>query len=160
MDAYVSSPRPSLLCLEKSLLLEIFSLSIFIGNCSRSDCSTASSCSEIGSQRPEPTKFPVKFPVSRVFSWRRVRSALRRQPTSPRVGEISVRDTRNARPRRAFAILGAVSRFPISQNARPIRRKSPATTVNIPVFGRRRPEIECDQHCLARERVWSRLAHL
>jgi hypothetical protein len=32
-------------------------------------------------------KFPVKFPVGREFAWRRVRSALRRQPGIPGLGE-------------------------------------------------------------------------
>ena len=36
----------------------------------------------IVSQTPGITNFPVKFPVSREFAWRRVRSALRRQPGS------------------------------------------------------------------------------
>jgi hypothetical protein len=42
-------------------------------------CSAAISCSKFGSDGPEVAKFPVKFPVSREFAWRRVRSA----PASP-----------------------------------------------------------------------------
>jgi hypothetical protein len=54
-----------------------------LGNYAISRCNTAISCYEIGSQSPKNAKFPVKFPVSREFAWRRVRSALRRQPGSP-----------------------------------------------------------------------------
>jgi hypothetical protein len=59
-----------------SLLTEIFSLLICVGNSWRSDCSTSISCYEIGSQSPKLGKFLVKFPVSREFTWRRVRSAI------------------------------------------------------------------------------------
>src|ERR1700674_4184428 len=44
-------------------------------------------CYEIGLGNPEIAKFPVKIPVSREFAWRRVRSALRRQPGIPRFRE-------------------------------------------------------------------------
>jgi hypothetical protein len=83
--------------LKKSLFLEIFSLLIFIGNCVRSHCSTAASCFEIVSQSPKNAKFPVKFPVSREFTRRQVRSALRRQPASPATGDFSLCGARNAR---------------------------------------------------------------
>jgi hypothetical protein len=46
----------------------------------RSACGTGISIEDFGGKRPEIAKFPVKFPVSREFAWRRVRSALRRQP--------------------------------------------------------------------------------
>jgi hypothetical protein len=70
---------------KKSLLFEIFSLLIFAGNSPRSGCSTAASCCEIASQSPKN----VKFPVSREFAWRRVRSALRRQPVlSPNIKHV------------------------------------------------------------------------
>jgi hypothetical protein len=65
------------------LIIEIFSLLICVGNCARSDCGAAVFCYEIGLGSPEIAKFPVKFPVSREFAWRRVRSALRRQPMTP-----------------------------------------------------------------------------
>src|SRR6266851_9681179 len=61
MDAYEHSLLPA----KNSLFPEIFSLLILVGNCSRSGCSTAVSCYEIGSQSPRIAKFPVKFPVSR-----------------------------------------------------------------------------------------------
>ena len=61
MDAY----QISLFLPENSLFFKIFSLFICVGNCSRSGCSTAVSCYEIGSQSPRIAKFPVKFPVSR-----------------------------------------------------------------------------------------------
>ena len=70
---------------------------------SEKGCSTAASCYGIASQSPKNAKFPVKFPVSREFAWRRVRSALRRQPGSLALGE-NVSDTRRkARQWRAFA---------------------------------------------------------
>ena len=74
--------RNSLLPEKDSLFPKILSLLICVGNCSRSGCSTAVSRIEFGSQSPRIAKFPVKFPVSREFAWRRVRTALRRQPGS------------------------------------------------------------------------------
>jgi hypothetical protein len=47
-------------------------------------------------------KFPVKFPVSREFAWRRVRSALRRQPGSPALRESAPDTCRKARQWWAF----------------------------------------------------------
>ena len=46
----------------------------------KKSCSAAVSSHEIGSGSLKIAKFPVKFPVSREFAWRRVRSPLRRQP--------------------------------------------------------------------------------
>jgi hypothetical protein len=63
---------------KKSLFFEMFSLLICVGNCARSRCSIAASCHEIGPRRPETAIFPVKFPVSREFAWRRVRIPLPR----------------------------------------------------------------------------------
>jgi hypothetical protein len=73
----------SLLSRRNSLIIEIFSLLICLGNCWGKRCSAAVSCSGIGSRSPEIAKFPVKFPVSREFGWRQVRSALRPQGGSP-----------------------------------------------------------------------------
>ena len=73
----------SLIPAKSSLIIEIFSLLICVGNCAKSDCGAAVSCYEIGPGSREIAKFPVKFPVSREFAWRRVRSVLPRQPTSP-----------------------------------------------------------------------------
>ena len=70
----------SLFLRNNSLILKISSLLTCVGNCLRSGCCTAVSCSDIGSNTLKIAKFPVKFPVSREFVWRRVRSALRRQP--------------------------------------------------------------------------------
>jgi hypothetical protein len=86
MDAY-SEFLNSLIPAKNSLFFEIFSLLICVGNCAKSDCSAAVSCYEIGLGSLEIAKFPVKFPVSREFAWRRVRSALRRQPGIPRFKE-------------------------------------------------------------------------
>jgi hypothetical protein len=69
----------SLLRLRNSLFVRIVSLLICLGNCPSSACSTEVSYSEIDPHRPKTGKFPVKFPVSREFARRRVRSALRRQ---------------------------------------------------------------------------------
>jgi hypothetical protein len=67
-------------------------------------------------------KFPVKFPVSREFAWRRVRSALRRQPASPGHGDFALSNAENARQWRAFAHWRSVSRLQIwplpGQNSR------------------------------------------
>ena len=81
-DAY----QISLFLPEISLFFTIFSLLICVGNCSRSGCSAAVSWYCIVSLSPRIAKFPVKFPVSREFVWRPVRSALRRQPGSPTFG--------------------------------------------------------------------------
>src|ERR1700694_4761145 len=89
MDAYDSVALNSLIPANNYLLFEIFSLLICVGNCAKSRCGTAVSCYEIVSWGLEIAEFPVKFPVSREFAWRRVRSPLRRQPASPRVGETS-----------------------------------------------------------------------
>jgi len=59
---------------------------------------------EIGSWSPEIAKFPVKFPVSREFAWRPVRSALRRQPDSPEAGD-------NKPPRREKPAVGGLLQF-------------------------------------------------
>ena len=72
----------SLIQLISSLFLEKPSLLICSGNCARGHCSAAVSSHEIGSGSFKIAKFPVKFPVSREFTWRQVQSALPRQPTS------------------------------------------------------------------------------
>ena len=51
-----------------------------LGNCARKHCSPAVTCRVGGVRSREIAKFPAKFPVSRQFAQRRVRSALRRQP--------------------------------------------------------------------------------
>ena len=58
----------TLLSRRNSLILEIFSLLICLGNCSGKCCSAAVSCSGIGWRSPEIAKFPVKFPDTREFS--------------------------------------------------------------------------------------------
>src|SRR6266478_6287632 len=75
-----------------SLLPEIFSLITCVGNCARSCCSTAVSCNETGLRETKIAKFPVKFPVSREFTWRRERSTLRRQPGNVRFREFPFLD--------------------------------------------------------------------
>ena len=145
--------RNSLLPEKDSLFPKIFSLLICVGNCSRSGCSTAVSRIEFGSQSPRIVKFPVKFPVSREFAWRLVRSALRRQPGSAALAEAVPTTGKNARQQRAFLIWRTVSSLPISPTAGRNCRKSLATCRNIPIFGRRRPETGFDPHCVAGDAV-------
>src|SRR5260370_3673501 len=71
----------SLLSRRNSLIIEIFSLLICLGNCSGKCCSAAVSCSGIGSRGPENAKYPFKFPLGPELSCRRIRSALRTPPT-------------------------------------------------------------------------------
>ena len=65
------------------------------------------------SQSPRIATFPVKFPVSREFVWRRVRSALQPQPTNPAPRDFTLSNARNARQWPAFANWRSVSRLPI-----------------------------------------------
>jgi len=104
----------SLIPAKNYLFFEVFSLLICVGNCPKNDCSAAVSCCKIGLGSPEIAKFPVKFPVSRELAWRRVRSALRCQPTSPVFGDFAFNYARNARQWRAFANWWSVSRLQIS----------------------------------------------
>jgi hypothetical protein len=81
--AYLDSPQDdlwSLIANLKSLIVQINSLLVWLGNSLRSRCSTALSDRDFSYQSPRFVKFPVKFPVSREFVGRPVRSALRRQP--------------------------------------------------------------------------------
>jgi hypothetical protein len=45
-------------------------------------CGTATSCAETVLKCPKSGEYPVKFPVSREFARRQMRSALRRQPST------------------------------------------------------------------------------
>jgi hypothetical protein len=56
----------------------------------RSRCGTGVFGIDIASATPKSANFPVKFPVCREFVGRRVRSALRRQPGSPAIGEATL----------------------------------------------------------------------
>ena len=77
----------------------------------KSPCGTAVSQSEIISRCPKFAKFPVKFPDSREIARRRARSALRRQPGSPALGETIPDTRRKPRQWRAFANWPPVSEF-------------------------------------------------
>ena len=79
------APLPSFPVIPKNFpVLANFSLFSCLGNCERNGCGTAVS-RRIGlSWGPKFAKFPVKFPVSREFGGRPARSALHRQPGSPR----------------------------------------------------------------------------
>ena len=70
------------------------------------------------------------------------------QPGSLGLGVIVPDTCRKARQWRAFAIRCPVSGLPNSYIARPIHRKSPDATANIPVSRRRTAETGFDQHWL------------
>ena len=88
-----------------------------------------------------PRHFKGLFPIGNV----RVR-ILGGQPRSAcnRVG--SARSSRKARQWRAFANLRPLSVLPICGLERPLCRKPPAGSLNIPVFERLVPETGFDQH--------------
>src|SRR5882724_1290002 len=48
-----------------------FAVNVLAGNYAKSRCSTAVSRHETGPQSRQNAEFPVKFPVSREFEWRR-----------------------------------------------------------------------------------------
>jgi hypothetical protein len=102
----------SLMPRRNSLLIEIFSLLIWVGNFAGSGCGTTASCFGIRPMSLKIAKFPVKFPDSREFAWRPVRSTLRRQPTSLAPGENVPDISRKACQWRAFPTQLAVSRLP------------------------------------------------
>ena len=77
----------SLIQLNSSLFLEKLSLLICLGNFAISHCSAAVSSHKADPGGVKIVGFPVKFPVSREFARRRVRSALRRQPAGPEAGD-------------------------------------------------------------------------
>jgi hypothetical protein len=133
-----------LLLLKKSLLHKKNSLLVRAGNCATSDCGTGLFILQPSHRAPKTANFPVIFPVRREFAWRRVRSALPFQPSSPAVGATGAQIRRKARQSRPFAIPWVVSTLPFWQTAGRIRQKSPATTPNFPVFGRLAAETEFD----------------
>jgi hypothetical protein len=100
----VGRRRNSLFPPENSLFREIFSLLIRIGNCPKSHCVAADFCSEIVFRSHGIAHFPVKFPVSREFAWRRVKTALRRQPGSSMLGEFVLPVSSRSRIMRSFGM--------------------------------------------------------
>ncbi len=132
-DAYLPCTRNSLILKMSSLFPEIFSLLICVGNFAKSRCSAAVSCYEIGLGSPRIPKFPVKFPVSRELTWRRVRSPLRCQPASHSgVRPDFPRDARMGRKSRLFAhsVLSPASQLAnpgpaIAESLQPRPRKFP-----------------------------------
>src|SRR3954463_9919187 len=64
--------QDSLFPAKYSLFFKIFSLLICVGNYAKTACSAAVSCSEIVFGSLLIAIFPVKFPISREFAWRRV----------------------------------------------------------------------------------------
>jgi hypothetical protein len=124
----------SLLFAKKSLFFEIFSLLICVGNCEKSDCGAAVSCYGIGPGSLEIAIFPVKFPVSREFAWRRVRLALRRPPPIPTFGQAS-------QGTREWAGIPGFSRIRFCLQ-----------TPNLPILGRQLPKVS------GHDREYSRFA--
>ena len=120
----------SLFLRNNSLILKISSLLTCVGNSLRSACCTAVSCYEIGSHSPRI----AKFPVSREFVWRRVRSALRRQPTTRSTRRSRRAPVETAAFHRLFVRLSQVSSLSKMATLARICRKSPAQTAEIPVF--------------------------
>jgi hypothetical protein len=112
--------RNSLIPEKSSLFPEIFSLLTWVGNFATNRCSAAISLSALGSQSLKIAKFPVKLPVSRELARRRVRSALRRQPTSPALGHFTLSNLRNTRQWRAFGNWLSVSGL----RNRPLRERN------------------------------------
>ena len=82
---------------------------------------------------PKFAKFPVKFPVSREFPWRQVRSALRRQPGSP-AREIIPRQWQKSPPIAGFCNSHAVSTLPIWANGNPKLPKVSGNSLNYSYF--------------------------
>jgi hypothetical protein len=90
---------------------------------------------------PEIEIFPVKFPVSSEFAWRRVLSALRRQPGSPRFREFPSLDEKgplNAGFSHGHWSLETDVRTFLIENS----QKSPAESKKTPVFWRLALETE------------------
>ena len=77
-----SAGRKSLFGRKISLFFKFSSLLICTGNCSRSRWGTGGSCLDVSAWSANFAVFPVKFPVSREYSWRSVRIPLPRQPGS------------------------------------------------------------------------------
>lgn len=65
---------------KNSLIRKIIFLLVCVGNLVKTRCGTAVSSSETVFGSPNIAKFPVKFLARREMKWRRVRSALHRQP--------------------------------------------------------------------------------
>jgi hypothetical protein len=60
---------------------------------------------------------------------------------------------RKSPPLARFCNSAPVSELQKWRTRRPFRQKSPATTANIPVFGRHAPETRFDPHCVLRAAV-------
>src|SRR6266404_6579208 len=80
-----------------TLLAQDVSLLIGVGNYAQNDFVAVVSNCLPNLRAPNIVSLPVKFPVSREFAWRQVRSALRRQPvdicSSNRLAELKLRST-------------------------------------------------------------------
>jgi hypothetical protein len=139
----------SLFWLEKSLFCKKDSPLIWVGNSTRSPCSTGASCCGGSGMRPKIAKFPVKFPVSREFARRQVRSALRRQPGSHSIQDSVAKNPIKSRKMRAFADFTSVSVVQSSTICERIREVS-GEHAEYPVFQETLAGDWRDQHCV----VW------
>jgi hypothetical protein len=132
-----------------------------VGNYARSRCSTAVYYSEIASVSLKIAKFPVKFPVSREFVWRLVRSALPRQPGSPKAGDFSFSNGINGRRWWAFANWRAVLQSP---NLNTSRAKLPKVSGEYLKYSRFRETAAGDRvrskHCVPVNRQYPRFESL
>jgi hypothetical protein len=95
---------------------ELFSLLIHAGNSWRNGRSAGLFRGQISFERPEITKFPVKFPDSREFLWRLIRSAPRRRPGQSRSRRWYPSRERKVRCWRAW-ISGGISVWCMSDRA-------------------------------------------
>jgi hypothetical protein len=86
----------SLLLPDNSLFFELLSLLVYVGNYAKSRCGSAVRVLKLPLGGLRIVNFPVKFPVTREFLRRPVRSALRRQPGSPATGDFTPSNVRNA----------------------------------------------------------------
>lgn len=134
MDAYHAGESNSLILSKNSQFFEILSQLIRVGNSSKSRCGTGVSWPTHLSQSSKNVKFPAKFPVSREFLWRRVRSALRRQPATRSTRESGLILGEGTVFYRVFVRLSRVSGFQKMATLTRTYRKSPAQTAEIPIF--------------------------
>jgi len=85
MDAYKKCDQIPCSGQGRTLFFERGSLLIRLGNLARSACGTIIYHQASSAFGPKIAIFAAKFPVCREFARRQVRSALRRQPGSPRI---------------------------------------------------------------------------
>jgi hypothetical protein len=90
--------------------------------------------------QPKTAAFPEKFPVSREFGRRRVRTALCRQPVIPAFGD-SLQPAPHGPGNPGFSAFGFVFGLPVSQSPGPNGRKFSGRFPKNPVSQRLLSEI-------------------